>query len=100
MVKSIGFETVDEMIAATVPASIRFEKPLSLSKPLTESQLMQKLQAIAGKNECDWRSFIGMGYYQCLTPPVIVRNVLENPGIHLPPSPVPLLTSSRLPPCD
>jgi glycine dehydrogenase len=81
MVKVVGFQTLDEMIAATVPASIRSSKPLSLSKPLTESQLIQKLQSIAGENNWDWRSFIGMGYYQCITPTVILRNVLENPGI-------------------
>lgn len=82
MIRVVGFQSLAEMIAATVPASIRSSEPLSLSKPLTESQLIQKLQSIAAKNDWDWRSFIGMGYYQCHTPTVIVRNVLENPGIH------------------
>lgn len=82
MVQEIGFRTLEEMIAATVPASIRSSEALSLSKPLTESQLIQRLQSIAGLNNWDWRSFIGMGYYQCHTPTVIVRNLLENPGIH------------------
>ena len=80
MVELVGFQNMEQMIAATVPASIRSTKPLSLSKPLTESQLIQKLQLVADKNDWDWRSFIGMGYYQCHTPAVIVRNVLENPG--------------------
>src|SRR4051812_38616601 len=47
MVKVVGFENLDQMISATVPASIRSSKPLSLSKPLTESQLIQRLQSIA-----------------------------------------------------
>lgn len=84
MVQEIGFQTLEEMITATVPASIRRKERLSLSKPLTESQLIQRLQSIAGQNNWDWRSFIGMGYYQCHTPTVIVRNLLENPGIHHP----------------
>ena len=81
MVRTVGFQSLDQLIAATVPASIRSSKPLSLSKPLTEFELIGKLQSIANKNDSEWRSFIGMGYYQCYTPPVIMRNILENTGI-------------------
>jgi len=80
MLNSLGFKSMEQLIAATVPASIRMKKPLELSKPLTESELIKKLAKIASKNSYQWRSFIGMGYSNCHTPPVIMRNVLENPG--------------------
>ena len=80
MINLLGFKSMEELIAATVPASIRMKTPLELSKPLTESNLVQKLSTIASKNDYQWRSFIGMGYSNCHTPTVILRNVLENPG--------------------
>jgi glycine dehydrogenase len=80
MVNYLGFKSLDDLISTTVPASIRMKGSLELSKPLTESQLIQKLSTIASRNCHNWRSFIGMGYSNCHTPSVIMRNVLENPG--------------------
>ena len=80
MVNLIGFKSVDELIQATVPSSIRCATKLDLDGPITESELIEKLKEIGSKNRSDWRSFIGMGYYNCYTPSVIMRNVLENPG--------------------
>ena len=73
-------QTLDQLIAATVPSSIRSLGELSLSKPLTESELIERLTTVAQRNQPHWRSYIGMGYYNCHTPTVIMRNVLENPG--------------------
>lgn len=80
MVNLIGFKSVDELIQATVPSSIRCATELDLNGPMTESELIERLKEIGSKNRSDWRSFIGMGYYNCYTPSVIMRNVLENPG--------------------
>ena len=80
MVNLIGFKSVDELIQATVPSSIRCATELDLDGPMTESELVERLKEIGSKNRSDWRSFIGMGYYNCHTPSVIMRNVLENPG--------------------
>lgn len=80
MVNLIGFKSVDELIQGTVPSSIRCATELDLDGPMTESELMERLKEIGSKNRSDWRSFIGMGYYNCHTPSVIMRNVLENPG--------------------
>lgn len=80
MVKYLGFKNIEDLISATVPASIRMKTALDLSKSVTESDLIQKLSTIASKNCYQWRSFIGMGYSNCHTPSVIMRNVLENPG--------------------
>jgi glycine dehydrogenase len=79
MLAALGYETLDELIDATVPAAIRLEKPLALGPPRGEHVLLSELRAIAGKNDVQ-RSLIGMGYYDTITPPVIQRNILENPG--------------------
>lgn len=79
MLKVIGIGSADELIGKTVPSKIRLQKDLSLSKPLTEMQFLKKLKSIASKNQL-FRSYIGMGYYGTITPPVILRNILENPG--------------------
>lgn len=80
MLSVLGFQKMDELMAATIPSSIRLNRQLSLSKPLTETELIEKLTTIAEKNLHEWRSFIGMGYHNCKTPNVIMRNVFENPG--------------------
>ena len=79
MLEKIGYTLLDELIEDAVPASIRHSQPLDLSKPRTESEMLTDLRQIASGNEI-FRSFIGMGYYNCITPPVIQRNILENPG--------------------
>lgn len=74
-----GFKTTDDLIDATVPGKIRLSRPLNLDAPLSESEALSKLKSIMSKNKVN-KSFIGMGYYETLTPGVILRNVLENPG--------------------
>lgn len=79
MLKLLGFDSIDALINATVPAAIRMQRPLRLESARSEYELLQELKEIAQENQV-FRSFIGMGYYNCITPPVIQRNILENPG--------------------
>jgi glycine cleavage system P protein (glycine dehydrogenase) len=79
MLAQIGFKNLDELIAAAVPEQIRLGKPLQLPAARSEFEALAQLKKIAAGNKV-FRSFIGMGYYDCITPPVIQRNVLENPG--------------------
>ncbi|BAZ44031.1 glycine dehydrogenase [Chondrocystis sp. NIES-4102] len=79
MLQVLGVDSLDELINKTVPTAIRLHKPLKLPQPLSESAALAKLKAIASQNQV-YRSFIGMGYYNCITPAVILRNILENPG--------------------
>ena len=79
MLRVVGFPTLDAMIDAAVPRRIRLAKPLALPSARGEQELLAELKASLSKNVVR-RSFIGMGYYDCITPPVIQRNILENPG--------------------
>jgi glycine dehydrogenase len=79
MLATIGFDSLDALIDATVPAAIRLDRPLDLAAGLGEHAALARLREIADANEV-WRSYIGMGYSGTLTPPVILRNILENPG--------------------
>ncbi|MGJ3245364.1 MAG: aminomethyl-transferring glycine dehydrogenase [Elainellaceae cyanobacterium] len=79
MLGVLGFETLDDLIDHTIPAAIRLKRPLKLVTSKSEAHLLADLRAIASRNQV-FRSFIGMGYYNCLTPSVIQRNILENPG--------------------
>jgi glycine dehydrogenase len=79
MLDVLGISSIEELIDRTVPAAIRLNRSLQLPEALSESAALAKLKAIASKNQV-FRSFIGMGYYNCLTPAVILRNILENPG--------------------
>ncbi len=79
MLTILGFSSLDELIDRTVPANIRLNKSLNLPAAESEYNALAKLKEIASLNQVD-RSFIGMGYYDCITPPVILRNILENPG--------------------
>ena len=79
MLEAVGYPTLDALIEATVPAAIRLRRPLSLGPPRTEPDVLAELRAIADRNEV-FRSYIGMGYHGTITPPVIQRNVLENPA--------------------
>lgn len=78
MLAKIGVASLDELIDQTVPANIRLEKPLKLEDGLTERQYFRKILALAKKNKV-FNTYIGMGYYDTITPAVILRNVLENP---------------------
>ena len=79
MLQVLGLPSLAELIDRTVPAGIRLNRPLQLPPAQSESAALAKLKAIAAKNQV-YRSFIGRGYHNCITPPVILRNVLENPG--------------------
>src|SRR5690349_5943890 len=79
MVKAIGFKTLDELIDATIPAKIRFNGDLGLGHGKPEQEVLAEFRAMAAKNKV-FRSFIGMGYSDTVTPPVIQRNIIENPA--------------------
>ncbi len=79
MLAAIGQPSLDALVDAIVPASIRLNTPLALPAPVTEEAALAKIRALADRNEV-FRSFIGMGYYGTHTPKVILRNVLENPA--------------------
>lgn len=79
MLAELKLDSLEQLIAKTVPESIALEQPLHLAEPLSESAALGKLKNIAAKNKAT-RSFIGLGYYDTHTPNVILRNVLENPG--------------------
>ena len=79
MLDYLGYKSMDEMMNATIPAGIRLDRPLSIPEGMSEYELLGELRRIASMNTSA-RSFIGLGYYDCITPPVILRNVLENPG--------------------
>ncbi|HKW08901.1 MAG TPA: glycine dehydrogenase (aminomethyl-transferring), partial [Gemmatimonadaceae bacterium] len=79
MLQVLGFDSLDALIEATVPDSIRLRRPLAIHGGLSEYESLGALREIAVKNEV-YRSYIGLGYHDCITPPVIQRNVLENPG--------------------
>ncbi|MEI6815001.1 MAG: aminomethyl-transferring glycine dehydrogenase [Bacteroidota bacterium] len=79
MLKTIGVDSVDELIAQTIPASIRLKNPLNLPEGLSEYDFLNELRLIAANNKV-FNSYIGMGYYNTIMPTVIQRNVFENPG--------------------
>jgi glycine dehydrogenase len=79
MLKILGFSSIEDAIAKIVPAAIRLDRSLKLPEAQSEYAALAQLKSIASKNQI-FRSFIGMGYYDCITPPVIQRNILENPG--------------------
>jgi glycine dehydrogenase len=79
MLKQLGFASMEEFIDRVIPAGIRLRAPLPIPAGPGEHAVLNELRAIAGKNQV-FRSFIGMGYSDCITPPVIQRNILENPG--------------------
>ena len=79
MLEYLGFDSLDGLIDACVPAGIRAARPLALDPPRGEHETLAELRALAERNQV-FRSFLGMGYHDTVTPPVILRNVLENPG--------------------
>ena len=79
MISAIGVADLDQLIAETVPKSIRSSGPSTLPGPCPERVALARLEAIAGRNRV-MRNMIGMGYHDTVTPPVILRNVFENPG--------------------
>src|SRR5215210_6826891 len=79
MLSELDFENLDTLIDATVPKNIRLNQPLNLPAAKSEWDALAELRQLAKKNVLA-RSFIGAGYSETITPPVIQRNILENPG--------------------
>ena len=79
MLSDLGFNSIDELIEQTLPESIRTNSGLNIGDGLNEFTLLKTIKEVASKNKVA-RSYIGMGYYGTITPPVIQRNILENPG--------------------
>jgi glycine dehydrogenase len=79
MLGLVGYASLDALADAVVPDDIRLRRPLALPPGRSEREVLQALRAMAGQNQV-FRSYIGMGYHGTFTPPVILRNILENPG--------------------
>ncbi|MEG3134257.1 aminomethyl-transferring glycine dehydrogenase [Rouxiella sp. T17] len=79
MLDAVGATSLDALIQQIVPADIQLPSPPAVGDAVTEHQALAELKAIASQNQC-YKSYIGMGYSAVLTPPVILRNMLENPG--------------------
>ena len=79
MLSALGFESLEELTSAAVPDGIRLPKPLALPAGRSEHEALDELRAMMGRNEL-FHSHIGMGYHDCIIPPVILRNILCNPG--------------------
>jgi glycine dehydrogenase len=79
MLEALGYASLDELTEAVVPADIRLGRALDLPPAAPEEDVLGELRALASRNRV-FRSYIGMGYHDTFTPPVILRNILENPG--------------------
>src|SRR4051794_3597737 len=86
MLETIGVASLDQLVNETIPASIRLERPLDLPPGESEHQYLTRLRVLAAENRV-LRSFIGLGYHDTITPAVILRNVMENPGWYTPYTP-------------
>ncbi|MDO6517549.1 aminomethyl-transferring glycine dehydrogenase [Zobellia uliginosa] len=79
MLKTVGTETLDQLIYETIPNDIRLKEPLQLNAAMSEHKFLAHIQELSEQNQV-FRSYIGLGYHESLTPSVIKRNILENPG--------------------
>src|SRR5574340_803913 len=79
MLAVLPISSLEALVEATVPSDIRLQGSLTVPSPRGEQQVLAELRGLAEQNQV-WRSLIGMGYYDCITPPVIQRAVFENPG--------------------
>jgi glycine dehydrogenase len=79
MLEQLGYKSLDALVDAVVPKAIRLAQPLELPAPRSESEALEELRQLMKQNKV-FRSFIGQGYYDTITPAVIQRNILENPG--------------------
>jgi len=79
MLKTIGAETIDQLIYETLPDNIRLKEPLELDQAMTEYEYSNHIQQLGNKNKM-FQSYIGLGYHQAIIPAVIQRNIFENPG--------------------
>ncbi|MBW7952300.1 MAG: glycine dehydrogenase (aminomethyl-transferring), partial [Chitinophagaceae bacterium] len=79
MLATIGISSIDELVDKTVPAGIRLPQELSTPSAVSEYEYLNDLKAVASKNKL-FKTYIGQGYYNTITPSVILRNIFENPG--------------------
>ncbi len=79
MLSIIGVKTVEELVHKTIPQNIRLQQPLQLPDAISEQQYLNEIKEIASKNKV-FKTYIGQGYYNTITPSVILRNLFENPG--------------------
>jgi glycine dehydrogenase len=79
MLQKVGVEDIDELIYQTVPDQVRMKESLKIGPGMNEFEYINHIRELGNKNK-QFRSFTGMGYYPCILPPVIQRNILENPG--------------------
>ena len=79
MLQATGVQSLDQLIDETIPKQIRLKNSLRLDEPISEYELLNKLKIVSKKNKV-FKSYIGLGYYPAITPEVIKRNILENPG--------------------
>ncbi|QDO93761.1 aminomethyl-transferring glycine dehydrogenase [Formosa sediminum] len=79
MLKTIGVDSLDQLIYETLPDGIRLQKPLNLDAPMTEHEYLAHMHELSSKNKI-YKSYIGLGYHPTILPAVIQRNILENPG--------------------
>ena len=86
MLRIIGVRSLDALIDAALPSSIRLKKPLQIPAAESEHEYLDRLRTVAGRNQ-RFKSFIGMGYYGTITPSVILRNLFENPSWYTPYTP-------------
>ena len=78
MLETIGLQSVDDLVSEAIPAPILKKTPLNLPAALNEFEYLNRMQKLAAKNKI-YKSFIGQGYYNCVVPMVIQRNIMENP---------------------
>ncbi|NNK10366.1 MAG: aminomethyl-transferring glycine dehydrogenase [Flavobacteriaceae bacterium] len=79
MLKTVGVDSLDELIYQTIPQDIRLKEDLPLDEPMSEQEFLNHVHELSRKNDV-FKSYIGLGYHESITPSVIKRNILENPG--------------------
>ncbi|MEN9923239.1 MAG: aminomethyl-transferring glycine dehydrogenase, partial [Actinomycetota bacterium] len=79
MLDILGFNSMQQLLQAAIPAQIRIDEPLNLPPALTEREVLNELRTLANQNT-KVTSLLGLGYYDTITPSVIQRNILENPA--------------------
>ena len=79
MLAAVGYDSLDALVDAAVPANIRLKGRLDLGPSSTEREVLDRIRAMMSQNK-PLPTYIGLGYHGCITPPVIQRNILENPG--------------------
>jgi glycine dehydrogenase len=79
MLEKIGVSSIEELISETIPENIRLKNPLDLEQPMSEYEYLKHIEELSQQNKV-FKSFIGLGYNEAITPPVIQRNIFENPG--------------------